>query len=269
MDIVVIPGHNPGPYTGAGNNTYLVRGRVPTLIDAATGDPQHLADLETALDARPLAQVLVTHAHVDHASGAEAIATRWPRAAFRKMPWPERDEGYAVPWQPVADGDRLPAGDGALRAVHTPGHAPDHVCFYDEPSGTLFSADLAVAGTTVVIPATHGGSLAQYLASLERILALAPKRLLPAHGPPIEDPAAILREYIDHRRRREEQVLEVLRSGVTTPDAIVSRIYDRLLPELMGAARDSVLAHLIKLEDEGRAQRAGAEHWTLRREEHA
>jgi len=262
VDITLIPGHNPGPYTGAGNNTYLVRGRVPTLIDAATGSPRHLGDLESALSGETLAQVLVTHAHVDHASGVEALSARWPGASFRKMPWPERDAQYPVDWRAIADGDAVDAGDGRLRAIHTPGHAPDHLCFYDEADRVLFSADLVVARSTVVIPATHGGSLAQYLASLERVLALAPRRLLPAHGPAIENPAAILRAYLDHRRRREDQVVDALGAGARTPDAIVARIYDNLSPDLVAFARESVLAHLIKLEGEGRATRAG-DDWTL------
>ncbi len=263
MDIVLIRAHNPGPYTGAGNNTYLVRGRIPTLIDAGTGDPRHLADLEAALGGEPLAQVLVTHGHVDHASGAPLIAVRWPGAVFRKMPWQERDERYPIAWQPVADNDAIEAGDGRLRALHTPGHAPDHLCFYEDASGVLFSADLLVAGGTVVIPATRGGSLADYLASLKRIQALAPARLLPAHGPAIEDPAAILREYLDHRQRREDQVIAALGAGATTPEAIVARIYDTLPSDLVAAASDSVLAHLIKLEADGRVRRVG-EDWILR-----
>ena len=193
MQITRIPGFNPGPMTGAGNNTYLLGGRTPTLVDAATGEAAHLSALEQALGSDRLAQVLVTHAHQDHADGSEPIAARWPDAAFRKMPWPERDRAHAVAWKPIADDEVVPAGDGALRAVHTPGHAPDHLCFFDETGGTLLSADLVVPGTTVVIPASHGGSLSQYLASLRRVQALAPARMLPAHGEPIDDPQAILR----------------------------------------------------------------------------
>ena len=186
--------------TGAGNNTYLLGGEdADALVDAATGEAAHLSALEQALGSDRLAQVLVTHAHQDHADGSEPIAARWPDAAFRKMPWPERDRAHAVTWKPIADDEVVPAGDGALRAVHTPGHAPDHLCFFDETGGTLFSADLVVPGTTVVIPASHGGSLSQYLASLRRVQALAPARMLPAHGEAIDDPQAILRAYLDHR----------------------------------------------------------------------
>src|SRR2546425_7909916 len=126
-----IPVHafNPGPFTGAGNVTWLIPGSRPVLIDAGTGEARHLDALESALGAMRLATVLVTHAHVDHASGAPAIAERMPDARFAKMPWPERDAGYAVAWHSLADGDRIEAGDTTVMAVHTPGHAPDHLCF--------------------------------------------------------------------------------------------------------------------------------------------
>ncbi len=260
--ITRIPGFNPGPMTGAGNNTYLLAGRTPTLLDAATGEAAHLSALAEALGPGRLAQVLVTHAHQDHADGSESLAGRWPDAAFRKMPWPERDRAHRVPWAPIADDELIPAGDGSLRALHTPGHAPDHLCFFDEAGGTLFSADLVVPGTTVVIPASHGGSLSQYLASLRRVQALAPARMLPAHGEPIDDPQAILRGYIEHRQRREEQIVAALRAGVGRPEDIVDRLYDGLAPVLRGMARESVVAHLIKLAEEGRARSDGPE-WEI------
>ncbi len=262
MQITRIPGFNPGPFTGAGNNTYLLSGRTPTLVDAATGEAAHLSALAGSLGTDRLAQVLVTHAHPDHADGSGPIAARWPDAAFRKMPWPERDALQAVRWTPLADDERVPAGEGSLRAIHTPGHAPDHLCFYEETSGTLFSADLVVPGSTVVIPASRGGSLSQYLASLRRVQALAPARMLPAHGEPIDDPQAVLREYLEHRQRREDQIVAVLRTGVGRPEDIVDRLYDGLAPALRGMARESVVAHLIKLAEEGRARSDGPE-WEI------
>jgi glyoxylase-like metal-dependent hydrolase (beta-lactamase superfamily II) len=210
-----------------------------------------------------LAFVLVTHAHSDHASGSEAIAARWPEAAFFKMPWPGHDERYKVRWQPIADGDRLVAGDGTLTAFHTPGHAPDHICFFDEEDGILFSGDLATLKGTIVIPASYGGSLVQYLASLRKVLDLAPARLFPAHGPIIDDPKAVLARYIEHRRRREEEIIETLVAGCRTVDDIVSRVYENLSPNLLAPAAESVLAHLVKLEDERRARRAGETDWEL------
>ena len=262
MDITLVPGFNPGPYTGAGNNTYFISGEIPTLVDAATGKAAHLTALAEALASTQLAQVLVTHAHPDHANGCDPIAERWSDAVFRKMPWPERDQLQSVECVPIEDGDRIPAGDGTLLAVHTPGHAPDHLCFFDETTGTLFSADLVVPGSSVVIPASRGGSLAQYLASLRRVLALAPARMLPAHGRAIDDPGAVLSQYLEHRQRREDQIVAALRAGDRRPEAIVDRLYEGLDPSLKRLGQESVLAHLVKLRDEGRA-RSDGEEWEL------
>ncbi len=265
VDVLLLSGLNPGPWTGAGNNTYLLTGRVPTLIDAGVGDPRHLEAVASALVARgqELARVLVTHGHVDHASGSPALAARWPNAEFAKMPWPEVDSRLPLDWVPISNGERIQAGDGWLTAVHTPGHSPDHLCFLDEESETLFCGDLAILGTTVVIPASRGGSLVDYLASLTRIQALGPRRLLPAHGAPIEDPVSVLAGYLEHRRLRERQILGALGSSERlTTDEIVVRVYGAIPEELRGAARESALAHLAKLEDDGVAWRLDAD-WML------
>jgi glyoxylase-like metal-dependent hydrolase (beta-lactamase superfamily II) len=260
-----IPVHafNPGPMTGDGNTTWLIPGHVPTLIDAGTGEPQHLEALERALGGARLAQVLVTHSHIDHASGAMAIAERMPHVRFLKMPWPEQDVAWRVRWHPLIDGEVVAAGDSALAVIHTPGHSPDHLCFWHLESRQLFCGDLAWKGSTVVIPPSHGGDVVAYLASLERVLHLEPQTMLPAHGPVIDRPMELVREYIEHRALREQQVLDALRNGLATPDEMVGRIYPALSAALVPVARESVLAHLVKLEREGRAAHDG-ERWRLR-----
>lgn len=257
MNPVAVHAFNPGPITGAGNWTWLIPGRVPTLVDAGTGDPRHLDALVQALDGAMLAQVLVTHSHSDHAAGAPAIAARMPNARFRKMPWPERDALWKVTWEAIADAAVIAVGDTTVTAIHTPGHAPDHLCFWHAESRTLFGGDLAVQGSTVWIPTSLSGDLSEYMASLERILALAPARILPAHGAVIEEPQELLQGYIAHRREREQQVLEALRAGDSDPDAIVDRIYRSIKERLVPLAREGVIAQLIKLEHEGRARRDG------------
>lgn len=131
MRVVPIAAHNPGPWTGTGSWTYLLPGAGPTLVDAGSGEPRHLDDLAAALEATTsspdaLAQVLVTHAHPDHAGGAPPLAARWPGASFAKRPWPDRDQRFAVAWQALADDQLVVAGDVSLWVLHTPGHAPDH-----------------------------------------------------------------------------------------------------------------------------------------------
>jgi glyoxylase-like metal-dependent hydrolase (beta-lactamase superfamily II) len=253
---ILLPAHNPGPMTGAGNNTYLIAddGRA-ALVDAGVGEPAHLGDLAEALADRRarLEVVLVTHGHRDHAAGAPAIAQAHGSASFAKLPWPREDEQYAIAWRPLEPGETIVAGGAPLMVVHTPGHSPDHVAFWHEPSGTVFSGDLVVLGSSVMIHSSRGGDLAEYLASLERLQTLKPVRLLPAHGPAIDDPRGVLAAYIAHRMERERQVLAALAAGHSTVPAIAESIYDGLAPALMPAARENVRAHLDKLRAEGRA----------------
>ena len=262
MNAVPVFACNPGPITGDGNWTWFVPGEVPTLIDAGTGEHAHLAGIADALAGADLVQVLVTHGHVDHASGAPALRDRFAVTSFRKWPWPERDAKWPVAWQPLRDGERVQAGDVELVAVHTPGHAPDHLCFWHEASRTVFCGDLAIKGTSVWIPARLGGNLAAYLASLERVAALNPARMLPAHGPVIEEPVPLLRDYVQHRLEREEQIVTALRTGAATPEEVVARVYRGLKASLVPLAVESVTAHLLKLQQESRAQvHNGA--WTI------
>ena len=255
MKPILLHAANPGPFTGEGNWTYLIDGDPPVLIDAGVGNPSHLEAIDEAAGDREL-HLIVTHAHSDHISGAPSIVERRPSTRLSKMHWPERDRGLR--WEPLRDGDVITTGQGDLQVVHTPGHAPDHVCLWHAASRTVFVGDMLVQGTTVMIPASHRGNLVDYLQSLKRLLALDPALALPAHGPAIADPSALIRHYIDHRGQREEQVVAALQSGATTIDELLARIYPGLQPALEPMARDSLLAHLVKLETEGRAARHDA-----------
>jgi hydroxyacylglutathione hydrolase len=257
FDPVILLAGNPSPMTGPGNNTYLIatdEGSA-TLVDAGVGAPAHLAEISAALEARQarLTDVLVTHGHADHASGAPALALAHAAARFRKQPWPGQDEQFDVSWIPIADGQTIVAGAHELTVVATPGHSPDHLSFWHEASRTMFTGDLVALGTSVMIHASRGGDLADYMRSLERILAYEPRVLLPAHGPRVEDPRALVTGYLNHRREREAQVVAALRAGHATVEAIAESIYHDLSPALLPAARENVRAHLEKLRVEGRA----------------
>ena len=236
MQAILIPAGNPSEWTGpTGNNTWLIRGSEPALIDAGVGQPEHVDAVDKALGGVPLARVLITHWHPDHVKGLPALQERWTGVKVIDGP-----------------GEPVPAGDGVLEIVPTPGHAPDHLCFFDPESRDLYCGDLARRGGTIVIPARKGGDLRAYLASLQRVRDLNPRRLLPGHGPIVDDPIALIDEYVAHRRQREQQILQAMLEGARTVEEIVRRVYPALPASLSEAAADSVRAHLKKLRDDGR-----------------
>jgi glyoxylase-like metal-dependent hydrolase (beta-lactamase superfamily II) len=261
MKPTVLHAGNPGPMTGEGNWTYLIDGEMPVLVDAGVGNADHLDAIDQAGGDRRL-HLVVTHAHSDHISGAPVIVERRPSTRLSKMPWPARDRDLR--WEPLNDGDRVATGDGDLEVIHTPGHAPDHICLWHEPSRTVFVGDMLVKGSTVVILASHGGSVTQYLKSLARLLSLDARQALPAHGPVIEDPEALMHAYVKHRLERHGQVLDAVRGGAQTVDEMVARIYKDLADALVPMARESVLAHLLKLEEDGDVRRDDG-RWELLR----
>jgi glyoxylase-like metal-dependent hydrolase (beta-lactamase superfamily II) len=240
---IPVPALNPSPMTGVGNNTWLIDGREPTLIDAGVGVPAHIDAIARALGGRELRRVLVTHGHADHSSGIPALRSRWPDVEVCVSEF----HADARSFNSLRDRDVVTAGDARLEVLYTPGHAIDHICFWDASSRDLYAGDMVVKGSTVMIPAAAGGGLAAYLASLERLAALEPARVYPGHGPVIDDPLDVIAEYIAHRRMRDEQVAACLRDGVTDPDAIVARIYPDLAPALHFAARATVEAHLVHI----------------------
>ena len=247
---------NPGPYTGDGNNTWLLDGAEPTLIDAGTGVPSHLAAIEQALGGRPLVRVLVTHNHSDHAKGVPALRERWPGVEVLKF----RLDGEAGDWLPLRDGQAIRAGDETVVAMHTPGHAVDHVLFWDASRRAAFTGDLVIRPGSVLIPAGRGGHLRDYLRSLERLSALDARVLYPGHGPIIENPAAVIAEYVTHRQMREAQILACLADGVTDVERLVARLYPLVPDGLLDAARMTVQAHLDKIRED-RAEAAPSQNF--------
>lgn len=269
--VVVVRGLNPGPFTGPGTNTYLLgTGRTRLLLDTGSGVDGYLDLLARALEGEcggaELDEILVTHTHPDHLGGAPGVLARFGARPVSKLPWPERDGQVAVDIREIGDGDEFRTEGARLRAIHTPGHARDHLCFWLEEERALFTGDVVLGAGTTVIP-LDGGDMGLYLDTLQRLLELEPARIYPGHGPAIDDPVAKLREYIDHRLERERQIVDAIGQGATTVEQMVERIYTDTPRYLHPAAGQSVRSHLHKLEGERRASRSqdagGEEHWAL------
>lgn len=248
----VILGQNPGLRTGRGTNTYLLGGERLILVDTGAGIPAYDSLLQAAVGAmkRRLSLILITHGHRDHVGGAEAVSRRHPEAVVRMFPGGQAPSMFT----PLAPDEAIRFDGITLQAIHTPGHATDHLCFYWLEERALFSGDLILGEGTVVIP-RDGGGLAAYLASLERLRSLEIRRIYPGHGPSIQDPQAKITEYLDHRRMRERQILEALQTGPRTIREMVAWIYADVPRRLHGLAEESVWSHLVKLEGESRVRR--------------
>jgi glyoxylase-like metal-dependent hydrolase (beta-lactamase superfamily II) len=256
---------NPGIMTGPGTNTYLVGdGSGPlAVIDPGPADDGHL-DAVAAAGGGRIRWILATHTHADHSPGAAGLRLRTGATVYGYGPPPATARGVAgleghdwefAPDVRVAEGWRLPGAPFVLDALHTPGHASNHLCFaLADRARLLFSGDQVMSGSTVVI-APPDGDMAVYLESLERLRGEGIDRIAPGHGDMIEDPAAVLDQYLAHRMSREAAILAALTElGPAGIDQLVAAVYTDVPADRHPIARYSVWAHLRKLAAQGRVQ---------------
>jgi len=251
---------NPGMMTGPGTNAYLVGSDALAVIDPGPDIASHREAL-LAAGAGRIRWILCTHTHVDHSPGAAALKAA-TGAQVLGMPAPaggSQDRNFA-PDRIPAHGERIDLGGATLRAIHTPGHASNHLCYLLEETGMLFTGDHVMQGSTVVINPPDGNMLA-YLASLENAIALKPAILAPGHGYLIGDPGNAIRRLIAHRLKREAKVLDAVRElGEPTAEQLLPRVYDDVSPRLHAVASRSLAAHLEKLVEERRVGLAGGRY---------
>lgn len=268
---------NPSPLTGAGTNTFLIGQNEIAVIDPGPDIATHReAILDAAGDGR-ITHILITHAHRDHSEGAAALAarTKAPILAFGdalsgRSPTMQRlaaqggtggGEGLDLSFTPditLADGQTISSPDWALTAIHTPGHAGNHLCFAWQDQ--IFCGDIVMAWSSTLI-SPPDGDLADYMRSLDRLDQLSARRMFPAHGAPVDDPATRIAELAAHRRDRTAQILTALRNGPPSDAAaLAARIYD-VPPALLPAATRNVFAHLVALSNLGAVETSDDLTW--------
>lgn len=262
--------NNPSPFTFHGTNTYIVGGSSVAVIDPGPDNEAHFQALMAALEGRDVTHIFVSHTHRDHsplarrlkeATGAVTVA-EGPHRAARPLhagetnPFAESADVDFIPDIAVADGQTIEGDGWALSALHTPGHTANHAAFALEGSGVVFSADHVMAWATTIV-APPDGSMADFMASVDKLLERDDRIFFPGHGGPVKDPTSFLRGLRTHRRMRERAVLERIRAGDRLIPDMVKVIYASTDLRLHGAAALSVLAHLEDLVEKGRVVTEG------------
>ena len=256
---------NPGLMTGPGTNTYIVGENDLVVVDPGPAEPSHIAAILDCVGEN-LKFIACTHTHPDHSPGAALLAEATGAELIGRVT--EDDRHQDLTFQPAAqmeDGDCISGAGWTLRAIRTPGHVDNHVCFLLEEEGMVFAGDHIMNGSTVVI-VPPGGNMADYIASLRRLLDYDVKVVAPGHGELIPDCRGEVEKLVRHRLMREAKVASALGSAPQTLDGLVTTVYDDVDPVMHEWAKLSLLAHLIKLEDEGRSLRStveGVDRWVL------
>jgi glyoxylase-like metal-dependent hydrolase (beta-lactamase superfamily II) len=259
-----IVANNPSVFTFKGTNTYIVgNGPDLALIDPGPEDDAHFNAIMTALGDAKISHILITHTHRDHIDGLPRLAAatgatvcahgrtaRDPGETRISPSGGEFSDATFTPDHTLADGDTVSGSDWSLTAVHTPGHAPDHLCFQLDGTGLFFSGDHVMGWNTSVV-APPEGNMGDYLASLEKLLEREDKIYFPGHGGQIPEPRRFAKAYLVHRRVREQAILAAIRNGSTSIEEVVAQVYKGLDQRLVRAASFSVQAHIEHMAERG------------------
>ena len=245
---------NPGIMTGPGTNTYLFGEKELAVLDPGPLIPEHVKAIQLAVSGT-IRWIVVTHTHLDHSPASKVLADATGATLVGQPPpnGESQDQSF-FPEQVLNNGDRLATDEFTLRAVYTPGHASNHLCYLHKELNWLFTGDHIMNGSTVVIDPPDG-NMNQYLGSLRHLKELEIQQLAPGHGEVLDDPDATVDWIIHHRLQREAKLIDALNSrGVATAEELLPRVYDDVNARLHPVAMRSLLAHLIKLQEDERAR---------------
>ena len=247
---------NPSMMTGPGTNTYIFGERELAVVDPGPRLRAHIDDIVRKAGAQ-IRWILATHTHPDHSPGVKLLAEKTGADVLgMAAPDGEHQDTSFRPTRLLSDRDTLETGEFVLEAIHTPGHASNHLCFRHTATNWILTGDHVIDGSTVVINPPDG-NMSDYLDSLRKVKALRPDALLPGHGDRIDDPDRLIDWIIDHRLEREAKVLAAVKAnpGLSTR-ALVPKVYADVPPRLYAWAERSLLAHLEKLQRDGDVVRA-------------
>ena len=259
--------NNPGPFTYTGTGVYIVGDNEVAVIDPGPTTPEHIAAIDKALDGKTVTHVLVTHHHIDHSPMAAPLAAKHGCKVYGYGQQPQLPDGGEIrleagddltfkPDVEIRDGHIFEGKGWTIKAIHTPGHTSNHMCYALEEENTLFSGDHIMGWSTSVV-SPPDGNMADYLRCLNVIKDHNFSIIRPTHGPAITEVTPFVQAYIDHRLERERQICEALADGLKTINDIVARMYADIDKRLHPAAAHSVLAHLIHMEATGRVNCCG------------
>lgn len=260
-----ITANNPSLFTGAGTNTYIVGTERFTVVDPGPSDPAHVEAILNATGGK-IDRILATHGHEDHSPAGKPLAdaTGAEMMGFMVSPELEHLDISFAPVRDLQDGEIIDAGEFQIKVIHTPGHLKRHMCFLLEQEQMLFAGDHIMQGATVVIIPPHGGTMWEYLESLQKLKGTGIQLLAPAHGHLLSDPDKVFQELYDHRLAREDKVLQVLETMKKgTLEELAPLVYPEVEGDLIKGTHIALWSHLQKLVHDGKATKHHQKHWIM------
>jgi len=256
-----IVANNPGPYTFKGTGTYIIGSGKVAVIDPGPYIGEHVDAMLLSLKDEEITHQLITHTHIDHSPAARLVKDRTGAKTYGFGPHGsgKYGKGYTVeaggdmefaPDYLLADGDTVKGDNWSINCVHTPGHTSNHLCFHLAEENVLFPGDHVMGWSTTVV-APPDGNMFDYMESLRNLSRRNDRIYYPTHGAPIKSPQKFVRGILVHRKMRETQILDCLDRGISTISQMVAHMYKNLDSRLIGAAKQSIFAHIIDLSDRG------------------